>query len=125
MAIRQVQIPLEVRHYGPKGRGICVLQDIAAGTVIERFPVLIIDAESYQKTRELPYINHTFVWGEDGKAGAIGFGFASLCNHSPEPNAVIQKNPTDACIELVAQKDIPAETEVTIRYHNTFFAVHE
>ncbi len=125
MAIQKVEVPLEVRDYGPKGRGICVLQDVPPGTVLERFPVLVIDARAYRRTRRLPYRNHTFVWDKEHKTGAIGFGFASLCNHSLEPNAVIRKNQENAYIELIAQKRIPAESEVTILYNNAFFEIHE
>ena len=92
---------------------------------MERLPILVIDPDAYRKVKELPFINHTFVWGEGAgrESGALGFGFASLCNHSSEPNAVINKNFKGNAIDLVALRDIDPDEEVTIRYRNTFFTV--
>ncbi len=125
MNIQKVEVPLEVRQYGPKGRGVCVLQDISPGTVLEKLPVLIIDKMTYAITKMLPIVRHTFVWSDNKSTGAIGFGFASLCNHSEQPNAIIRKNKDEESIELIADTFIPAESEVTIRYRRTLFKVFD
>lgn len=125
MAIRKQSINIEVRDYARKGRGICLNETIRKGTIIESLPVLVIEPETYQKVKQLPFINHTFVWDKSGvmESGAIGFGFASLCNHSPNPNAIIQKNFANSSIDLVALCDIRCDEEITIKYNNALFEV--
>lgn len=125
MSIMKTPITIEVRDYPRKGRGICVREGIPEGTVIESLPVLVLDSPIYARVKELPFINHTFVWRRDGagESGAIGFGFASLCNHSLEPNAVIHKNYDTASIDLVALRPIASEEEITIRYKNAHFDI--
>jgi uncharacterized protein len=126
MLIAKRDVELEIRNYPNKGRGVSARQPIQEGTVLESLPVLIIESQVYKKLRKFPFIKHTFVWDIKGKekSGAIGFGFASMCNHSENPNAAIRKDFENNAIELVAIKNIQPEEEVTFKYHKTFFDVY-
>ena len=127
MDIAKSDVALSVQNYGPKGRGITAMEPITVGTVIESFPVLVIEPEVYAKVKDLPFINHTFVWkkvDEEKSFGAIGFGFTSLCNHSATPNAEVRRNHDNDSIDLVALRDIEPGEEVTFKYNNTYFEIH-
>ena len=117
---------ITVKNYGPKGRGLCALEQIQEGTIIETLPVCVIQTDAYRHVKSLPFINHTFVWNKhpDGETGAIGFGLASLCNHKDEPNAMIMKDFSSEVIQLVALKSINSDEEITIRYNNVPFKVY-
>lgn len=122
--IEKAKVDIQVKAYPGKGRGVCTMEKVREGDIIERLPVLVIEPEVYQMVRTLPFINHTFVWDDGAKrAGAIGFGYSSLCNHSPEPNAIVKKDYANNAMELIALREIPEGEEVTIKYHNVFFKV--
>lgn len=122
--IEKSKVDIQVKSYPGKGRGVCTMEKVKEGDVIERLPVLVIEPDVYQVVHTLPFINHTFVWGDERqRAGAIGFGFSSLCNHSPEPNAVLKKDYANNVMDLVALREIHQGEELTIKYHNVFFKV--
>jgi SET domain-containing protein len=123
MIIKKSSVNIEVRDYARKGRGVCLNDKVEQGTIIESLPVLVLNPETYLAVKQLPFINHTFVWDQSGQgeSGALGFGFASLCNHSASPNAIIRRNYAAQSIDLVALRSIRQDEEVTIKYNNTPF----
>ena len=121
------RLHITVRDMPNKGRGVVALKNFKTGDIIETAPVFVIDAENYQKTHDMPYINHTFVWEDvDGsKTGVIAFGFCSMCNHSESPNANIVRQYEDKLISLVALEDIGIGEEITFQYKTTKFEVFD
>lgn len=57
--------------------------------------------------------------GIDAVLGRITKGFGNLINHSWTPNAQVIWNPTTWTYDCVAKTTIPAQTEITIDYHET------
>ena len=111
---------LEIRNDTLKGRGIFAAAPIAAGSVIEAAPVIIVPAT------ECPLIDRTilhdyyFHWDgdPDGEGrGAVALGLVALCNHSRRPRARVRRNFAQATLDLVALVTIQAGEEVTIDYN--------
>ena len=111
---------LEIRNDPAKGRGIFAVAPIAAGTVIEAAPVIIVPVA------ECPLIDRTilhdyyFHWDGDPDGagrGAIALGLVALCNHSRRPRARVRRNFAQGTLDLVALLTIAAGDEVTIDYN--------
>jgi hypothetical protein len=114
-----------------KGHGVFCQNDIASGAVIESAPGLVITGT------DLPLIDQSFLYNyyfsakrlpdyaltglgivDKEKAGLLGLGLLSLCNHADKPNAEVLKEAERgrAILTLKALRSIPAEEEITISY---------
>lgn len=121
---------LRVQDFGPKGRGILAGEDIAAGELIERAPVMVIPHEDRARLDPSIIFTYIFMWEpgtteEDlykhqGRAG-IALGHTSLLNHSYTPNADFIRHFDQKYIDVVALKDIRVGEEITIDYQMTLW----
>ena len=100
----------DIKH---KGKGVFSSRDIVAGEVVEVAPVIEISIEEVG-TNVL--LNSYIFEGYYEDCVFIGLGYASLYNHDKDSNAqfTILKN----SIKIVAQRDIPKNTEITITYQS-------
>ena len=108
---------------GKGGRGVYAVRDIAAGTQVERVPVLLIPknqvfvGEGGQSPS--PAISwYVFDWAGMTKRDyvALALGYGSIYNHSYAPNARYVKEPPDL-LSFVALRDIAAGEEILINYN--------
>ena len=122
---------LRVVDFGPKkGRGVVALQDIKAGELIERSPVLIIPNKDRPSVDPTVVFTYVFMWEHgtieedlykhEGRA-AIALGFTSLLNHSYTPNAVFHRHIDELMIDIIAAHDIGSGDEITIDYQMTLW----
>lgn len=122
---------LRVVDFGPqKGRGIVSLQDIKAGELIERSPVLLVPHRDRSSVDPTIIFTYVFMWEHgtceedlykhEGRA-AIALGFTSLLNHSYNPNAVFHRHIDEMMIDILAARDIEAGDEITIDYQMTLW----
>ena len=108
---------------GRGGRGVFATVDIAAGTLIERVPVLLIPrgqvfAADPDEPSPGPQISwYVFDWAGQTKRDyvALALGYGSIYNHAEEPNAQWTPEPPDA-LAFRAVRDIAAGAEVFISY---------
>ena len=118
---------IEVRraeNRGKGGRGVFAIRDIAAGTVFERVPVLLVPknqvfAMEPDTPSPAPTISwYVFDWDGMTKRDyvALALGYGSIYNHSYEPNARYRREPPDL-LEFVALRDIRGGEEILINYH--------
>jgi uncharacterized protein len=119
---RQRPIPnhrIELRSGPERGRGVFAFEAIAAGTVIEAAPIVVIP------TVECPLLDRTilhdyyFHWDGDPDGdgrGALALGLVSLCNHSSRPRARVHRNLAELTLDLIAVIDIEPGAEITIDY---------
>jgi SET domain-containing protein len=117
---------VEVRRLenrGRGGRGVFATRDIAAGTVIERAPVILIPQE--QVFGNTPEARHSariswYVFDWDGMTKrnyvALALGYGSIYNHSYTPNARYTREPPDVLV-FHSVRDIKCGEEITINYH--------
>ena len=111
---------LEIRSDPVKGRGIFAREPIAAGTLIEAAPVIIVPAEQCPLLDRTILHDYYFHWDGDPDGdgrGAVALGLVALCNHSRRPNARARRNLAQDTLDLVALSPISAGDEVTIDYN--------
>ena len=111
---------LEIRNDPLKGRGVFVRVPIAAGTLIEAAPVIIVPAAQCPLLDRTILHDYYFHWDgdPDGEGrGAVALGLVALCNHSRRPSARARRNFAQDTLDLVALVPIAAGDEVTIDYN--------
>lgn len=117
--------PLTVRDFGERGRGIIAIENIQAGQLVERSPVLIIPPSQRRVVDETIIFTYVFMW-EHGTAeqdlykhegrSAIALGYTSLLSHSYNPNCEFVRHIDDLVIEVFAKRPIRVGEELTIDY---------
>ena len=100
-----------------KGRGVFACAPIAAGALLEEAPVVVVPAAQVAQIDRTTLAEYYFEWGEDGREAALLLGACSLCNHSPEPNAVFVRNYEHLAIAFFARRAIAPGEEITIDYN--------
>ncbi len=125
---------LRIGHAPRRGRGIFADERIAAGTLVERSPVLVIPPEHRIATDATVVFTYVFMWERgtveedlykhEGRA-AIALGYTSLLNHSYQPNCEFIRHIDALMIDLVALRDIEPGEELTIDYQMTLWFVPE
>jgi SET domain-containing protein len=111
---------LEIRDDPLKGRGIFAGAPIAAGTIIEMAPVIIVPAEQCRLLDQTILHDYYFHWDGDPEGvgrGALALGLLALCNHSRRPRAWVRRNFAQSTLDLIALESIAAGEEVTIDYN--------
>ena len=106
-------------YFAPSGKhryGMYCTEDIAAGSVIEICPIIIIPADQAREiVRSHILYEYYFEWKKDSIAVALGYG--SLYNHAENPNAEFQPDYKNQYIIFTASRDIPSGTEILVAYH--------
>lgn len=102
-----------------KGHAAIALRDIAAGTVLEKTPVLLMKTAAIVAT---PLIDYAFWWGEHTDAemseecAIVKGGYLALANHSRTPNSTVDQDRAGPAMIWRATRDIPAGAEITFDY---------
>ncbi|KAI5481377.1 Set and Cytidine deaminase-like domain containing protein [Pseudohyphozyma bogoriensis] len=115
--------PIAILSTPSKGRGVFATESIAAGTVVEISPILLLSKEEYYgggKEGDLLGVEgsmlrgYVFSWRGGGMALALGLG--SLFNHSSQPNLSFELQPQTHTIQFKAFRTIAAGEELSIFY---------
>lgn len=100
---------------GPHGgRGVFTSEAIAAESIIELSPVILLSAEDRTKIHDTHLHDYYFQW--DGDRAAIALGLGSLYNHSEKANAMFTMDYDFKQIRFVAVRDIRIGEEITTNY---------
>ncbi len=105
---------LQVVETDGRGRGVFAQEFIAAGTVFEYAPVILLSPEEWSYAERTKLFDYCYDW-HGGAALALGMG--SLYNHSYMPNAVYAKQYEQLVITYTALCDIAAGEEILINYN--------
>jgi len=115
---------------GDSGRGVVAIEPISSGTLIERAPAVIVPEEDRAAVDASSVGMHIFMWehgttGEDlysqrGRA-AVVLGFASLINHSADPNCRHVRHIEALALDTIALRDISPGEELTFDYGMTLW----
>ena len=111
---------LEIRSDPAKGRGIFAREPLAAGTLIEAAPVIIVPTEQCALLDRTILHDYYFHWDGDPEGegrGAVALGLVALCNHSRRPNARVRRNFPWNTLDLIALQAIAPGDEITIDYN--------
>ena len=101
-----------VRAIPGKGNGVVATAPIAAGDMVEVSPILICPAGSIPDSGHA-LSDHVYGYGDDV---AVGLGYASLYNHSRNPNCTWDFNETLPAILIWATRAIGPGEELTLDY---------
>ena len=97
------------------GQGVYALIPIAAGSLIEACPVIILNPKDTAIIDQTHLYNYYFTWEAEHSAIALGYG--SIYNHSYQPNARYQTDYSNKVIHITALIDIPAGVEIMVNYN--------
>jgi SET domain-containing protein len=100
-----------------RGRGVFTTEAIAADTVIEIAPVIVVDKIQRVKLEETLLYYYIFEWGEDQLSAAIGLGYISIYNHAIEPNCRYAMDYEAQTISIKTIKSIAVGEELFINYN--------
>jgi SET domain-containing protein len=115
---------IEIRTSSGRGRGVFAREPIAPGTLIEAAPVIILPAVECPVVDRTVLYDYYFHWDgdPDGEGrGAVGLGLVTLCNHSNNPRARVERNYARQTLDLIATSAIAPGEEVTIDYGCTLW----
>ncbi len=100
-----------------RGRGLFTKSALAAGTLIELAPVLVMsDAERILLDKTLLH-DYIFEWGKDEKQCIVALGYVSIYNHSYTANCEYQMNFKKELIAISTVKRVPKGAELFINYN--------
>ena len=109
---------LYIQETETKGRGVFCDETILEGQVIEICPVLVLPPKDRLLIDKSALYDYYFLWGNDHEETGIVLGFGSLYNHDYAPNAIYETYYEDKIMKVIAIKNIPANTEITINYNH-------
>jgi uncharacterized protein len=108
---------LYIKKSAGKGRGVFTREAIAADTVIEVAPVIVMpgkDREHLDKTLLHDYI---FEWGKKQDKCCMALGYVPMYNHSYTSNCEYYMDFDKDTIEVKTVKAIEKGAELTINYN--------
>lgn len=111
-------IYVAMSEYGGKiGRGVYANMDFASGDIIELTPYIEDDTMNFKGV----VADYTF--HKKDHRSILALGYASLCNHSDEPNATWDIN--DSYMIITANKPIKKDEEIFISYGSLYWLVRK
>ncbi len=108
---------VEARRTRDRGRGVFATQAIAAGTVIEIAPVVVMSPEDRVHLDQTLLHDYIFEWGEDHKQVCMALGLVPLYNHSYRSNCEYEMHFKKQTIHIRTVRDILAGEELFINYN--------
>ena len=123
---------LLVKHIAGKGRGVVAAIDVAADTLLETAPVIVMEAKDRLLLDQTSLHDYIFEWGENKTQCCMALGLVPIYNHSYESNCEYFMNYAEETIEVKTVKFVKAGDELTINYNgnwddrnNVWFSVTE
>lgn len=107
------------RPVAGKGRGVIALRACAAGTEVERAPVIVVPAADLLERQDGRTVldEYLLYWSDEPeKEVAMGGGLLMFYNHSDEPNVEFTDGPEPETMSVIALRDIVAGEELTYDY---------
>lgn len=108
---------LFVAPSGNKGRGVYSSKNIAAGTIIEISPVIVLSSKERKTIEQTKLYNYIFEWGISNRQGAIGLGYVSLYNHSYDANCDYDMDYDNLLMTIRTVKAVKKGTELCVNYN--------
>ena len=98
-------------------RGVFSSENIAAGTVLESSPVIVMSAADRLLLDKTPLHDYIFEWGEGKDQCCMALGYVPVYNHSYESNCEYEMDIDNRQISIKAVRDIRAGEELFINYN--------
>ncbi|MEO5682350.1 MAG: SET domain-containing protein [Chitinophagaceae bacterium] len=99
------------------GRGVFTEVEIAAGTIIEIAPVIVMNGKDRQRLDETLLHDYIFEWGENTSQCCMALGYVPLYNHSYTSNCEYEMDFDAHNITITTMQLIGAGEELFINYN--------
>lgn len=107
-----------IQHTGNKGNGVFTSTALAADTIIETSPVVVMTATERTLLDETLLHDYIFEWNPGGeKKCCMAQGYISVYNHSPASNCEYFMDYENRTISIKTVRDISPNEELTINYN--------
>lgn len=100
-----------------RGRGVFTNEKIAANTLIEIAPVIVMSSEERKLLDQTLLHDYIFEWGESQTQCCMALGWIAIYNHSYESNCEYEMDFEKELITIKAVKDIEPNDELFINYN--------
>ena len=100
-----------------KGRGVFSSENLAAGTVIEIAPVIVMTPEERVILDQTLLHDYIFLWGTDENQCCVALGYVSIYNHDYQSNAEYEMDFETNTIRIKTVRDIKKGEEIFINYN--------
>ena len=100
-----------------RGRGVFTTEPIAAGTVIEISPVIVLSAKERAHAEKTLLYDYLFEWGKKGKKACVALGYVSIYNHSYDANCEYEMDFETELMTVRTVKDIQKGEELFFNYN--------
>ncbi len=74
------------------GRGVFTKKNIAAQTIIEVSPVIVLSTKERKQVEATKLYYYVFEWGKSTRQACVALGYVSMYNHSFEPNCEYEQD---------------------------------
>ncbi len=103
-----------------KGRGVFTSESIAAETVIEVAPVIVMNPGDREQVDKTALKDYVFEWGERKDKVCMALGYIPIYNHSYESNCEYFMDYEEELIFIKSVRNVEAGEELTINYNGDF-----
>jgi uncharacterized protein len=100
-----------------RGRGLFAIGPIAADTVLEIAPVIVMSAEDRKELDKTLLHDYIFEWGDDRSRCCMALGYVPLYNHSYFSNCEYEMDFRKKIITVKTVRDVAAGEELFINYN--------
>ena len=100
-----------------KGRGVFTNEPIAANTVIEISPVIVMSPEERKLLDQTLLHDYIFEWGPDSQQCCMALGYVAVYNHSYRSNCEYEMDFKNSVITVRTIRKIEAGEELFINYN--------
>ena len=102
------------------GRGVFSSENIAAGTVVEQSPVIVMSTADRALLDQTILHDYIFEWGPDLNQCCMALGYIPLYNHSFNSNCEYEMDYDYNLIKVTTVRDIVAGEELFINYNGNW-----
>lgn len=99
------------------GRGVFTSKRIAAGTIVETAPVIVMSMEDRVHLDKTLLHDYIFEWGYKNDRCCMALGYVPLYNHSYRSNCEYEMDYEHDLIHIKAVRDIRKGEELFINYN--------
>lgn len=99
------------------GRGVFTKKDIAAATVIETAPVIVMSKEERELLDKTLLHDYIFEWGDKADRCCVALGLVSMYNHSYQSNCEYFMDFENDFIAIKTVRPIKKGEQLTINYN--------
>ena len=108
---------LYIKDSSGKGRGVFTSSEIAAQTIVEISPVIVMSNEERQLLDKTSLHDYIFEWGKATNQCCMGMGYIPVYNHSYTSNCEYEMDFDEKIMRIKTVRKILAGEELFINYN--------